>query len=107
MEMCLIQCSCPLEQAELLANLLIDQRLAACVQIAAVRSVYRWQDTIHSDREGLLLIKTAAHRFAEVRDCLLAHHPYEIPEILCLPVIAGHQPYLDWAAAACQKQATD
>ncbi len=99
MEFCIVQCSCPLAQAERLAQGLLNERLAACVQILAMQSVYRWQGKIESEREGLLQIKTRWDRFEAVKTWLLANHPYEVPEILGLPITTGHGDYLAWINA--------
>jgi periplasmic divalent cation tolerance protein len=85
------------EEAEKLARLLLDLRLAACVSvIPAVRSFYRWEGTIESATECLLLIKTSRDLFAKVSETLVKSHSYEIPEVLALPVLAGAENYLEW-----------
>ncbi len=83
-----------------IAGTLVRESLAACVnQLPGVRSTYRWQGTVHTDEEVLLVIKTAADRFPALRERLLALHPYELPELVALPVTDGHAPYLDWVRA--------
>ena len=83
--------------AEKLADLLIAKNLAACVNILApCRSVYRWNDAVQHDEEHPMLIKTTAERYAALEHALRAAHPYELPEIIAVPVVAGHAPYLDW-----------
>jgi len=62
-------------------------------------SIFRWQGEIQSEREIPLLIKTRADRFASLQNEILAGHPYELPEIIAIPVEAGFQPYLDWLSA--------
>jgi periplasmic divalent cation tolerance protein len=61
-----------------------------------VLSTYRWQDKVQTDGEELLLIKTTAERFEALKARLLALHPYELPELIALPVERGHATYLDW-----------
>mgnify|MGYP000265307983 CR=1 FL=1 len=93
----LVTVACPPEDAERLATLCVAQRLAACVSIQpGFTSVYRWQGTLTRSAESLLLIKTAADRFEPLREALLAAHPYELPEIVAVPVTAAHLPFLDW-----------
>ena len=86
--------------AERLADQLIGQRLAACVNILApCRSVYRWKGAVQHDEEHPMLIKTTAERYAELESALRAGHPYELPEIVAVPVGKGLPAYLDWVAA--------
>jgi periplasmic divalent cation tolerance protein len=86
--------------AERLAGLLIEKRLAACVNILApCRSVYRWKDAVQHDEEHPVLIKTTAERYPEMERALRAGHPYELPEIIAVPIERGLPAYLDWVAA--------
>jgi periplasmic divalent cation tolerance protein len=86
--------------AERLAGLLIEKRLAACVNILApCRSVYRWKDAVQHDEEHPMLIKTTAERYPEMERALRAGHPYELPEIIAVPIERGLPAYLDWVAA--------
>ncbi|MFT3759994.1 divalent-cation tolerance protein CutA [Thauera sp.] len=86
--------------ARALATDLVEQRLAACVNILApCTSVYRWQDEIETATEVPLLIKTTAARYAELEAAILARHPYELPEIIAVPVKPGLPGYLGWIAA--------
>lgn len=88
------------EQAAEVARVLVDERLCACVNVVpAVRSIYRWQGAVHDDAEALAIFKTTTERLPALRDRLAALHPYEVPEILALPVADGHAPYLAWLAA--------
>src|SRR5450830_1938531 len=85
------------ESAEKLAVLLIERRLAACVNILApCASVYRWQGEIQHDEEHPLLIKTVKERYADVEASIRASHPYELPEIIAVPVVDGLPAYLEW-----------
>ena len=89
-------CGSP-EEAERLARMVVERRLAACVNILPpVRSIYRWRGNIEESAESLLLIKTSRPRFDKLSEALRAAHSYEVPEILALPVIAGSPEYLDW-----------
>ncbi len=83
--------------AERLADSLVEKRLAACVNILApCRSVYRWKDAVQRDEEHPMLIKTTAECYAALEAAIRAGHPYELPEIIAVPVERGLPAYLDW-----------
>lgn len=89
------------DSAQKLATLLVEQGLAACVNILGpCRSVYRWQDKIEAASEVPLLIKTTTERYAALEAAILAHHPYELPEIVAVSVERGLPEYLAWVAQA-------
>ena len=89
------------EDAERIAEALVERHLAACVNVLpAVRSFYRWKGVLQRDEERLLVIKTRAERFEALREALVALHPYELPEVVALPIVAGHAPYLEWIGAS-------
>ncbi|MBE9609892.1 divalent-cation tolerance protein CutA [Chitinilyticum piscinae] len=94
----LVLCNCPDETlAKQLAQTVISEHLAACVNLLpACESIYRWQDAIESSREIPLLIKTTAARYPELQARLHELHPYEVPEIIAIPLSAGLPAYLDW-----------
>lgn len=86
--------------AQALATLLVDERLAACVNILApARSVYRWQGKVENAEEIPLLIKTSKARYTALEAAIRKHHPYELPEIIAVPIELGLPEYLDWVAA--------
>jgi len=86
--------------ARRLARLLLERRLAACVSVLApCTSVYRWQGAIEETAEVPLMIKTTAARYADLEAAIRAEHPYELPEIVAVPVQRGLPGYLDWVAA--------
>lgn len=86
--------------ATAIANALVDAGLAACVNILApCRSIYRWQGAVETAEETPLLIKTTAERYAELEAVIRAHHAYDVPEIIALPIVQGLPAYLDWLAA--------
>lgn len=88
------------ETARHLARTLIEQRLAACVSILPVcRSVYHWQGVIEEAEETPLLIKTTQEQYAALEAGIRALHPYELPEIIAVPIVAGLPEYLAWVAA--------
>ena len=83
--------------AEQIAQMLVERRLAACVNILApCRSVYRWQGAVEQATEVPLLIKTTTARYAELETAIRSLHPYELPEIIALPITAGLPAYLGW-----------
>jgi len=86
--------------AERLADALVAKRLAACINILApCRSVYRWQGAVQHEEEHPVLIKTTRAAYAELEVEIRAHHPYELPEIVAVPIERGLPAYLDWVAA--------
>ena len=88
------------EEAEKIARGLIDKRLAACVNVlAGARSFYRWKGALEDAAEHLLLIKSKRELFSRLRAALEALHPYEVPEIIVLPIIDGSFAYLNWLEA--------
>ena len=89
--------TCPQGKGEELAALLVAEKLAACVNLLPeIRSIYFWQGALQKDAEELLVIKTADWLLPELKDRVKEIHPYEIPEIICLPVTDGYAPYLAW-----------
>ncbi len=88
------------ETAGLIARTLVTERLAACVGILPpMISVYRWKEELHEDQESQLIIKTAADRVDALMRRLKEIHPYEVPEILVLPVSRGLDAYFDWVSS--------
>jgi len=86
--------------AERLADMLVEKRLAACCNILApCRSVYRWKGAVQHDEEHPMLIKTSSERYPEMEKALRAGHPYELPEIIAVPIERGLPAYLEWVAA--------
>jgi len=87
------------EAAAGLARALVEARLAACGNVVpGLRSIYRWEGRVHDEPEALLILKTTRARFEALRDEVLRRHPYQVPEVLALPVEAGSAPYLAWLA---------
>jgi periplasmic divalent cation tolerance protein len=88
------------EEAERIATTLVEERLAACVNLVApLTSIYRWQGAIERATEVLLVIKTRRALAARLMARLGALHSYDVPEAIVLPIIAGARPYLDWLRA--------
>jgi periplasmic divalent cation tolerance protein len=89
--------------AERIADALIGQQLAACVNILApCRSVYRWKGAVQHDEEHPMLIKTTTERYPALEQALRAAHPYELPEIIAVPIERGLPDYLAWVAGETQ-----
>jgi periplasmic divalent cation tolerance protein len=87
------------DKAAEVARTLVSEQLAACVNLVGpVRSIYRWQGEISDEMETLAVIKTTRERFEEMRTRLVELHPYEVAEVIAVPVEAGHAPYLAWVA---------
>ena len=85
------------EAAAELAKAVVGEKLAACANLLpAVRSIYRWQGRVQDESEVLVLFKTRQEHFERLKARLLELHPYEIPEVLAVPVEQGYQAYLDW-----------
>ncbi len=84
------------EEAGAIASVLVEMKLAACVSIAPIQSVYRWQGNIERDREWQLTIKTDLALFPALETKIQELHSYEVPEILAIPIVAGSNAYLDW-----------
>jgi periplasmic divalent cation tolerance protein len=88
------------EHAAEIARALVDERLAACGNVVpGLRSIYRWEGKVQEDAEALLVLKTTRARFDALRARVLALHPYELPEVIALPIEEGSAPYLAWIAA--------
>lgn len=87
-----------IEVGKEIAAALLEQRLAACVNILApVHSLYLWEGKTQEDQEALLIIKTRSALFDDrLVPAVLATHPYELPEIIAMPIVAGHTPYINW-----------
>jgi periplasmic divalent cation tolerance protein len=90
--------------AERIATVLVERGLAACVNVVpGVTSIYRWKGAVERDLELLLVIKTRADRFEALREALVSLHPYELPELIALPVEGGSLPYLAWLDEATRE----
>jgi periplasmic divalent cation tolerance protein len=88
------------EEAERIATALVDERLAACVNLVApLTSIYRWKGAVEHAEEVLLVIKTRRAVVSRLTARLAALHSYDVPELIVLPIVAGATPYLDWLRA--------
>ena len=93
-------CTCPDEDTAVrIARLLVTEKAAACVNIiGGIRSIYAWQGAVADDAETLILIKTSTGRFARLKQLVSEHHPYDTPELVAIPIVAGAEKYLEWLA---------
>ncbi|HXX54875.1 MAG TPA: divalent-cation tolerance protein CutA [Methanoregula sp.] len=92
----IVHSTVPPQESARISRALLEQHLAACVSIVPVRSLYWWNGKIYDDGEDLLVIKTRSARLEKLIGGLRSIHPYEVPEIVVLPVIGGNPSYLDW-----------
>ena len=97
--------TCPSEEeAVKIAKALVEECLAACVNIVSpVRSIYRWEEKIFDEKEWLLIIKTGRERFEALESKIKSLHSYSVPEIVCLPVVEGSLAYLEWLEEMTRK----
>jgi periplasmic divalent cation tolerance protein len=85
------------DTAARIARTLVEEKLAACGNVLpGVRSIYRWEGKVEDAAEALLLLKTGRARFKEIVDRVRELHPYDVPEVIALPIAAGYDAYLDW-----------
>lgn len=98
----LVLCTCPdPETARRLGRMLVDGRLAACVNVVdGLSSVYRWKGAVQEDSEALMLIKTSDERYRDLEAAIVEHHPNELPEIIAVQIERGLEDYLDWIAGS-------
>jgi periplasmic divalent cation tolerance protein len=90
-------CTAPREAAAGLGRHLVEQQLAACVNVLpALASIYRWEGAVCEEEESLLVIKTSVEACDALVRELVAAHPYDVPEVIAVPVVTGHEPYLEW-----------
>jgi periplasmic divalent cation tolerance protein len=100
---CVLLSTCPtLECAQRIAHTLVEQQLVAGVNLVPnIYSVYRWQGEVKNHAETLLIMKTQATHFTEIQEVLKALHPYQVPELIMLPITQGSSNYLAWIDASC------
>jgi len=79
-----------------IAKVLVERKLAACINILSVQSIYRWNGKIEDEREHLLIIKTSESKIEQLKETIKEIHPYEVPECIVLPIEDGLPAYLNW-----------
>ena len=90
------------QTARRVARQIVEERLAACANVLpSIKSIYRWQGKVEESEESLVLIKTTVDRFAAMQTTLRRLHPYEVPEIVALPIDRGLPDYLRWVVEQC------
>jgi periplasmic divalent cation tolerance protein len=102
-EYVLVLCTTAHGEADKIARIIVEEKLAACVSIAPVRSCYVWEGEFKQDTEEQMIIKTTLEMVEQLSKRLLQLHSYEVPEIIVLPIREGHQPYLQWISESVKK----
>ena len=101
----LVMVTVPTEElGGLIAWQLVSDKLAACVSRFKVNSTYAWAGEMHTENEELLLIKTTLALFDRLKEKVIELHTYEVPEVIALPIIAGHTPYLKWMTESLARE---
>jgi len=96
-EVLVVLVTCPPEKAQPIADALVEENVAACVNVVPnLQSVYRWKGAVHHEGEALLIAKTTRDRFDALKETVLRLHPYELAEVIAVSVDRGHAQYLDW-----------
>ena len=93
----IVMITCPLDFAEIISSSLLKKRLAAAINVLpTIESWYWWENSIHSNKEALLLVKTRRSQFATIEKTVKEVHPYQVPSIVMLPIVAGTNEYFNW-----------
>lgn len=94
----------PRDEARKMAHALVENRLAACVNVVPkVDSYFWWDEAVQTEEESLLIIKSTAAKFAALKDFVEEHHPYDLPEIIALPLVDGFEGYISWVQTETSK----
>ncbi len=101
----LVLCTCPKgDTSDLITEKIINSNLAACVnKISNIKSTFIWENSLEKNDEDLLLIKSTDQNFVNLSDLIQKEHPYDCPEIIAIPIIAGNSSYLKWVKKQCSK----
>ncbi len=101
----IVYISIPRDEAEKMALALVEQRLAACVNVVPrIESYFWWDDAVQTDQESLLIVKTTKAKFERLTEYVIENHPYELPEIIALPLIAALPEYVAWVKREAGKE---
>ena len=95
-----VLCTAGVIESGRIARLLVEEKLAACVNVAEVDSYYRWKGEFCEDREALLIIKTEKSKIDRIIERIKEIHSYDLPEIIALPIVAGYDKYLAWVESS-------
>ncbi|NEO26767.1 MAG: divalent-cation tolerance protein CutA [Kamptonema sp. SIO4C4] len=90
------------DEAEAIAAVLLQEKLAACISTTAIQSLYVWEGEVNNDQEWQLMIKTDLQLFSQLEAKIKAVHSYDVPEIIALPIVNGSKAYLDWITESTQ-----
>jgi periplasmic divalent cation tolerance protein len=106
MNPCVVLVTTPDEEcAKELAKHVLEQNLCACVSIqCSITSLFHWEGKIQEEKECMLIIKSTLEAFNGLESCIKSHHPYDVPEIISLPIVKGHEPYLSWLKESVKKE---
>ncbi len=98
MSYCIVHCTAKNKKEALeIAEVLVEKRLIACCNIiSSVTSVYEWDGVLHEDKEVLMIMKTETEMFKQIENIIKKVHSYNMPELICIPIINGSRKYLDW-----------
>ena len=91
-----ILCTAPADEVENIVRPLVEEKLVACVNVAEVKSFFRWEGKMETEKESLLVMKTRTDKISDVIARVRELHSYDVPEVIALPVIGGFEGYLDW-----------
>jgi periplasmic divalent cation tolerance protein len=104
-EIRVVMVTLPRDEARKMARLIVENRLAACVNIVPkIDSYFWWENAVQTEEEALLIIKTTSAKFVQLRDFVTEHHPYDLPEIIALPLVDGFSDYVAWVHAETGKE---
>src|SRR3972149_5607106 len=93
----IVYISIPRDEAEKMAMALVERRMAACVNVVPrIHSYFWWDDAVQTDEESMLIVKTTTQKFQALMDYVIENHPYELPEIIALPLVAAFPDYVNW-----------
>ena len=99
----IVFCTAPPNHSGRLARLIVEERLAACVNISQVRSTFVWEGKVEEEAEDLLIIKTKREVVDELTARIREVHPYDLPEIVVLPIVGGDEEYLEWISESVRE----
>ena len=90
-----------IKEARAISKILVEEKLAACIQIDQIRSIFEWDDEVDESLEFRLSIKTVADNYERLEEKILQVHPYDLPEIVSLPIVFSYEAYADWVDDEC------